>query len=347
MLTKMAEKDGMKTDENLFSLIEKDTSYSFYEICEIYQQWVSEKLKRDIFPQYSNCQSVGTLLMKSRPDDQSAYQELQQMIGLDSIKTTIDRILNYHKLMAIYRKKDKSFEAPSMHMAFTGSPGTAKTTVARLLAKILKENKILKKGVYVEVGRSDLVGMYVGWTANIVKQKFEEAKGGILFIDEAYSLLDDRKGMYGDEAINTIVQEMENNREDTLVIFGGYSEPMKEFLDRNPGLRSRVNFTIEFKDYTAEELLDIIRLMAQKKHLQIDTPAEPLLLDIFSQARRDNSFGNGRFARNLIEQALMKHSDRLAHTEGDIAAERLFLLEREDFLGLYTPSKPEIRAIGF
>ena len=129
-----------------------------------------------------------------------------------------------------------------MHMVFTGNPGTAKTTVARLFARILKENGVLSKGDLIECGRSDLVGKYVGWTAVQVKNMFKKAKGSVLFIDEAYSLCDDRSGSYGDEAINTIVQEMENNRDDMVVIFAGYPKEMNDFLDRNPGLRSRIAF---------------------------------------------------------------------------------------------------------
>jgi AAA+ superfamily predicted ATPase len=128
---------------------------------------------------------------------------------------------------------------------FTGNPGTAKTTVARLVATILKDNGVLSVGDLHEVGRADLVGRFVGWTAKIVKERVRVAKGSVLFIDEAYAFVDEKRGMFGDEAINTLVQEMENNREDTVIIFAGYTDPMKEFLERNPGLpgASRSMFT--------------------------------------------------------------------------------------------------------
>ena len=156
-----------------------------------------------------------------------------------------------------------------MHMVFTGSPGTAKTTVARLFAEILKDEKVLPVGQFVETGRADLVGAFVGHTAIQVTSKFHEAKGGVLFIDEAYSLCDDNRKSFGDEAIDTIVKEMENNREDTIVIFAGYTEPMQEFLDRNPGMRSRIAFHVDFDDYTVEELCDIAKLKLSQKNMTI------------------------------------------------------------------------------
>jgi SpoVK/Ycf46/Vps4 family AAA+-type ATPase len=133
-------------------------------------------------------------------------------------------------------------------MIFTGNPGTAKTTVARLVAQILKENGILSNGNLYEVGRSNLVGKYVGHTAPLVRDAFNLAQGSVLFIDEAYSLVDDSPGSFGDEAINTIVQEMENRRDDMVVIFAGYPKPMEEFLNRNEGLRSRIAFHVAFDD---------------------------------------------------------------------------------------------------
>ena len=150
-------------------------------------------------------------------------------------------------------------------MVFTGNPGTAKTTVARLFAEIMKDEAILSTGKFVEVGRADLVGQHVGHTAPLVKKKFRDAQGGVLFIDEAYSLCDSYENGFGDEAINTIVQEMENHRDDVIVIFAGYPEPMKQFLDRNPGMQSRIAFQIEFEDYTTEELCAITKLLRLRK----------------------------------------------------------------------------------
>ena len=148
----------------------------------------------------------------------------------------MEQALNFYKAQKLFKEKGLPDSRPAMHMVFTGNPGTAKTTVARLFAGIMKENQLLSEGRLFELGRSDLVGKYVGWTAQIVKEKFRKARGSVLFIDEAYSLLDGDSSLYGDEAINTIVQEMENCREDTVVIFAGYPREMEQFLSRNPGL---------------------------------------------------------------------------------------------------------------
>lgn len=198
-----------------------------------------------------------------------------------------------------------------MHMVFTGNPGTAKTSVARLFAQIMRENELLSKGKLIEVGRGDLVGKYVGWTARNIQKKFKEAEGGVLFIDEAYSLVDDRDGSFGDEAINTIVQEMENHRDDTVVIFAGYPKKMEDFLQKNPGLRSRIAYHVPFADYSVEELCNIAVLIAKKKGLQLNAHAEEKLISIFETARRQADFGNGRFVRNVIERAKMAQSTRL------------------------------------
>ena len=215
---------------------------------------------------------------------------------------------------------------------FTGNPGTAKTTTARLLAAIMKENGLLAQGKLYELGRSDLVGKYVGWTASIVKEKFQKAKGSILFIDEAYSLLDGHTGLYGDEAINTIVQEMENCREDTVVIFAGYPVEMEQFLSRNPGLRSRIAFHISFDDYTAEELYQITQLIVEEKGMLLSEGVREKLLPIFEAATERPDFGNGRFARNLVEKALMNQADRLIQRNPEMLTRKeATLLKAEDF----------------
>lgn len=160
-------------------------------------------------------------------------------------------------------------ERASFHMVFTGNPGTAKTTVARLFAEIMKDEKVLPTGNFVEVGRAELVGDHVGATAPLVKRKFKEAQGGVLFIDEAYSLCDSYENGFGDEAINTIVQEMENHRDDVIVIFAGYPEPMQKFLDRNSGMLSRIAFHVKFEDYSIDELCDITKLLLSRKQMTI------------------------------------------------------------------------------
>ena len=220
----------------------------------------------------------------------------------------------------------------SLHMVFTGNPGTAKTTVARLITQIFVKEGILDTGNYVECGRADLVGKYVGWTAKTVKSKFREATGGVLFIDEAYSLVDDSNS-FGDEAINTIVQEMENHRDDVIVIFAGYPDKMKDFFAKNEGLRSRIAFHLDFPDYNAEELVDILKLMADKKGYKLNPDIERKCLEIFAQAVKKEEFGNGRYVRNLLEQAMMAQSRRITkeYAGKKITRKALTTLKPEDF----------------
>jgi AAA+ superfamily predicted ATPase len=204
----------------------------------------------------------------------------------------------------------------------------------------MKENGLLSKGDLVEVGRGDLVGKYVGWTAQIVKSKFRAAQGSVLFIDEAYSLVDDKQGMYGDEAINTIVQEMENNREDLAVIFAGYPDKMEDFLRANPGLRSRIAFHVPFADYSPPELYEILELMARKGDMNIAPEAREKLARIFESASRTPEFGNGRFVRNLYEKAKMNQTDRIISMDYDaVSDDDLKTLTASDF-----EMPPEVKA---
>jgi SpoVK/Ycf46/Vps4 family AAA+-type ATPase len=161
------------------------------------------------------------------------------------------------------------------------------------------------------------VGAYVGWTAKCVKKAFDKARGGVLFIDEAYSLVDDRDGSFGDEAINTIVQEMENNRQDVIVIFAGYPDKMQAFLAKNPGLRSRIAYHVPFDDYDTDALCKIAKVMAEQKGLKLTDGAMQRLRGIFDVARTRSDFGNGRFVRNMLENAKMLQASRLVEADYD------------------------------
>ena len=234
-------------------------------------------------------------------------------------------------------------------MIFTGNPGTAKTTVARLAAKIFRDNNLLPNGKLIEVGRADIVGEYVGQTAPLVKEIFRKAKGSVLFIDEAYSLVDDRDGLYGDEAINTIVQEMENHRDDTIVIFAGYPDKMEQFMNKNPGLRSRIAFHVDFPDYSESELMDITKLMMKNKGMTLSDDAEQKLAKIFSEAVKLHDFGNGRFVRNLLEQAVMNLANRLSDMSSSVISDKeLTTLVADDFeMPKLCANKKTVNRIGF
>nr|MCR5215234.1 AAA family ATPase [Eubacterium sp.] len=278
----------------------------------------------------------------------TAYKELREMIGLESVKALVDKIIAHYKMNKLCIERGIRKDKASMHMVFTGNPGTAKTSVARLLAEIFKDEKILPSGKFVEVGRADLVGQFVGHTAPLVKKKFKEAKGGILFIDEAYSLCDDNLNSFGDEAINTIVQEMENHREDTIVIFAGYPGPMKDFLDRNPGMTSRIAFKLHFDDYTVDELCDITKLIVSNKEMHIKDEAMTRLRQQYEIVKQRTDYGNGRFVRKVIEEAEMNLANRLLSLEeNEITTELVTTIEECDIPDLPDDPNDNKPRVGF
>ncbi|MDR0876833.1 MAG: AAA family ATPase [Treponema sp.] len=315
-LRSLAGQHGTKPDKALYKPIAEGKGYSAGDLQLIFDEWYDHRLKTTVFTQYADLETANKQVALKKPRG-SAFEELENMIGLAEVKKIIRQCLNFYKAQKLFREKGISTERPAMHMIFTGHPGTAKTTVARLLAQIMKDNDLLSVGDLYEVGRADLVGKYVGWTAPLVQKKFKAAKGSVLFIDEAYSLVE-RDGEFGDEAINTIVQEMENHREDMVVIFAGYPDKMDGFLQKNPGLLSRIAFQVPFADYDAAELCSITRLLADKKKLSLAADVEEKLHPIFAQALQKEDFGNGRFARNLLEKAVMKQAGRLVAMEVDL-----------------------------
>ena len=256
---------------------------------------------------------------------------LDSLIGLHTVKEQIKKITAYARLRQEMLQAGKKGPVLSLNMEFTGNPGTAKTTVARITAGILHDLGILPYDNIVEVGRSDLVARYEGQTASKVRDVFLEAKGKVLFIDEAYSLLENHQGEYGDEAINTIVQEMENSRSDTVVIFAGYPDRMEAFFSRNPGLRSRVPFRIEFSDYSARELVSIAGLEAEKQGFSISPDACMKLTAVCSQAAGRPELGNGRFCRNIIENAVLNYASRIFCSGNDDISND-FILTAEDIV---------------
>jgi SpoVK/Ycf46/Vps4 family AAA+-type ATPase len=257
--------------------------------------------------------------------------KLDKMIGLSSVKSVIKKVVASAKINKYCMERGIRKDRASIHMVFTGNPGTAKTTIARLFGRIMKDESLLPTGNFVETGRSDLVGEYVGHTAVKVRQLFRKARGGILFIDEAYSLCDSDRGSFGDEAINTIVQEMENHREDTVVIFAGYPDEMELFLNRNPGLSSRIAFRVKFDDYSTEELCEITKLMVAEKDMVITDEALTKLKSNYDIAREINDYGNGRYVRKLLEEAEMNLAQRISEMKkSEISTELLTTIEECD-----------------
>lgn len=345
-LKMLAREQHIRTDKKLFAQLEEDQTYLASDLRDIFDEWYNNKLKTTIYPQYRDLYAAAKKSAKSAPRG-SAYDELQAMIGLTEAKAVIQKALNFYKIQKLYEDRGVKKGNPAMHMVFTGNPGTAKTTTARLFARIMKDNGLLSRGQLVEVGRGDLVGKYVGWTAQTVQAKFKEAMGGVLFIDEAYSLVDGHSGSYGDEAINTIVQEMENHREDVVVIFAGYPREMADFLRKNPGLRSRIAFHVPFADYTPEELCRIAALMGKGKGISFEDAALKKLERIFRAACTECDFGNGRYVRNILEQAQMNQASRLLEYDfDDITTQAILTITAED-LPLPEIKPATKRTIGF
>ena len=319
------------TTEQIKDALGDKTIFQPSNIYQMYDRLYRNNLRNNAYTAYKEVSRV-TLAVKKH-SEKDAYSRLQSMIGLKEVKKVIENILDTFRAQKIRSTMGLNQLRPNMHMAFTGNPGSAKTTVARLLSEILNSEGIISSGEFVECGRADLVGKYVGWTAPKIKKKFQYAKGGILFIDEAYSLVDDRNGSYGDEAINTIVQEMENNRDDVIVVFAGYPDKMERFLEKNEGLRSRIAFHIDFPDYTPQELLDILHLMVSEQELTLSAGINEKCREIFDKASQIDNFGNGRFVRNLLEQAQIKQASRIMQEYNGKEIDRHILLElnKEDF----------------
>lgn len=253
----------------------------------------------------------------SREEPEETLEELMDklhtLIGLAGVKNEIQTLTNLIKIEKIREKRGLKTARVSKHLVFLGHPGTGKTTVARLLSKIYKQLGALENGQLVEVDRSGLVAGYVGQTALKTKEKIDEAMGGILFIDEAYTLAKDRAD-FGQEAIDTILKAMEDNRENLVVIVAGYPEPMEKFLHSNPGLKSRFNKTIIFEDYSETELLSILQGFCKPYDMKLSDEAEEIVknyLHWLVQHKSDN-FANGREMRNLFEAALSNQANRLA-----------------------------------
>lgn len=268
---------------------------------------------------------------EEKPEPLTHMQELDNLIGLENVKEQVRKIAAYARMKKAMAVSGNDNLSMALNTEFTGNPGTAKTTVARVLAGIFYEIGLLESDEVVEVGRSDLIASYVGQTAPKVRDVFKRADGKLLFIDEAYSLVDTCRNDYGDEAIDTIVQEMENRRDRTIVIFAGYPDRMAEFFECNPGLRSRVPFSISFSDYPVETLVKITESEASKRGFAITADAISRVNSLCAEASSQSEFGNGRFCRNLIENAILNFASRNFSSETANAMPETMDLIADDF----------------
>ncbi|MBP3398402.1 MAG: AAA family ATPase [Erysipelotrichaceae bacterium] len=270
-----------------------------------------------------------SLNQKEAEQEQKILDELNEIVGLDEVKKYVLSLKDHFRIQKMRAQRGLKTSSVSMHMIFTGNPGTGKTTIARIISRYLKAIGILSSGQLIEVTRADLVGRYVGHTAPQTEQVMKSALGGVLFIDEAYSLYRGKDDSFGLEAIDTLVKGIEDYRDDLLVILAGYTKEMQEFLTSNSGLKSRFPNIIEFPDYTAEELLAITKSIAKGKQYVLHEDCDRPLLSYFEtvQATRAADAGNGRLARNLVEAAILKQSSRCLK---DLSAQ-LDELKAEDF----------------
>jgi probable Rubsico expression protein CbbX len=266
---------------------------------------------------------------------QEVLNELEEeLVGLIPVKTRIKEIA---ALLLIDRLR-KSFHLaagnPGLHMSFTGSPGTGKTTVAMKMADILNRLDYIKKGHLMTVTRDDLVGQYIGHTAPKTKEVLKQAMGGVLFIDEAYYLYKpDNERDYGAEAIEILLQVMENQRDDMVVIFAGYKEKMNKFYESNPGLSSRVTNHVNFPNYTAHELLQIAKLMLEDQQYRFEQEADIVLIDYAEKRMKQAHFANARSIRNAIDRARMRQAKRIFESRNKVLTKAdLVTIKSEDIL---------------
>lgn len=257
-------------------------------------------------------------------------EELNNLIGLSSIKKDVSELIGLVKIMKMREDKGMKTVPTSLHLVFTGNPGTGKTTVARILASLYKEIGVLKTGQLIEVDRSELVAGYVGQTAIKTQQKINEALGGILFIDEAYTLAKEGND-FGQEAIDTLLKEMEDKRGQFVVIVAGYDEPMKRFIDSNPGLKSRFNKFFHFPDYSEEELIQIFNTMCKKYDYIVEPKAQIAIENVISDMvyNKGDNFANARNIRNLFERIITKQANRIA-TQGSATEQDIITITIAD-----------------
>lgn len=256
----------------------------------------------------------------NKDDDTRSLNELlddlNKLVGLEKVKTKVNDLIAFQTVQILREKQGLRSQKGTMHMAFTGNPGTGKTTVARIVGRIYKQIGLLSKGHFIEVSRTDLIAGYQGQTALKVKKVIDEAKGGVLFIDEAYSITEnDHSDSYGRECLTELTKALEDYREDLVVIVAGYTDPMKKFFESNPGLKSRFNTFIEFPDYNVDELENILLSVCKNNDYVL---ADDLRINIRtyledSISNKDNNFANGRLARNLYDDLVMNHARRVVN----------------------------------
>lgn len=315
-LSEIAESDTVRIEAKKMAAMLKDSLVRFYghnrilEICDS-QEGADE-----------NNKTLDELL-----------NELNSLVGLESVKNTVNDLIAYQKVQKLRRNNNLHAVKGTLHLAFLGNPGTGKTTVARIVGRVYKQIGLLSKGHFVEVSRTDLIAGYQGQTALKVKKVIEKAKGGVLFIDEAYSITEnDHSDSYGRECLTELTKALEDYRDDLVVIVAGYTEPMNKFFDSNPGLKSRFNTFIEFEDYNETELEEILSMMCKENDYIIEENALIEIREYLSKLtlEKNENFANGRLIRNLYDDLVMMHARRVSIIEAP-TKEQLCTIIKDDF----------------
>ena len=313
-----------EAEKTLFYKLDQNyRSESFLNAISI-KRYIDEAVKKMAERYYSVEQKDEMALAELKTEDfETEFQEetleellaeLDGMTGLENVKKVVHDMVSRVKNNKLARESNAESvtEVGSMHLLFTGNPGTGKTTVARMIGKIYQQLGVLARGHHtIECTRSGIVGRYQGHTAELVQKRFLEAEGGVLFIDEAYSICRDDGDTFGQEAVDELTPQIENHRNDTMVILAGYSDPMDQFLDKNEGLRSRFNVRVEFEDYTQEEMVSIFYGMVKKSGKKLEEGTEELVKQLINEKSKVPDFGNARGVRNVYESVLAEQSNRI------------------------------------
>ncbi len=282
-----------------------------------------------VWDQFRHKPTTSPILKPSVPRQKDALMELDSLIGLNKVKEEVRSLKNFVEVQQKREREGLKKASVSYHCVFSGSPGTGKTTVARIVASIYKELGLLKKGHLVEVQRADLVAEYLGQTAPKVNAKIDEALDGILFIDEAYTLAQGKEDSFGQEAIDTLLKRMEDDRDRLVVIVAGYSNEIKTFIDSNPGLHSRFNRYINFEDYSHIELMEIFLLNLKKGEYHITEDAHRKAFQtIYREVlKKEAHFGNARYVRNLFEKVIQRQANRLSKIANPTRSQLMEIVE--------------------
>jgi len=287
---------------------------------------------KNIYPIQSNSRIFHTGdEMGLQKNAREIMSELDALVGLFSVKKLIEEIYAFVEIQKLRYKEKLATEPLVLHMIFKGNPGTGKTTVARILGKLFKEVGVLPKGHLIEVERADLVGEFIGHTAHKTREQVKKALGGILFIDEAYSLARGGEKDFGKEAIDALVKAMEDHRGNLILILAGYQDEMDWFIETNPGIRSRFPIHITFSDYRVDELLDIANLMLKQRQYVLSEEARNYLRFLIDkEQRRHEHSGNARLVRNLIERAMRRQAVRLVRQNHNLTRNELMMITGKD-----------------